>query len=155
MAEAKINEQGRDFVQKVMNEVGAENAVQLAEMLYGPNVTITEVRRVGRWASGRGGAPNMQGTLDLLRLAGRLVEPSEKKSASRRSLDDEALRRVLWDLAELQERQDELLFGLLDREIARRAPQRPAERKTKKATAEPTLPQLSRAASAQGRKPRG
>jgi hypothetical protein len=74
MPPRKINLQGKAFVAEVMEAVGAKDGVDLANRLYGSKLDPNRQRRVNAWISGET-APNMQGTLDLLRLAGRLKEP--------------------------------------------------------------------------------
>jgi hypothetical protein len=128
----KVNQKGKAFIAEVMRRVGAENGPQLAKMLYGGRVTLTQQRRVSAWMAGEG-APNMQSTLDLLKLAGLLIEDAGPVSRQARVLDDASVANAIEELAELLARQRVVLERLLRHEDEREQSQ-PAAAIQKKQT---------------------
>lgn len=67
------NPEGAAFLDLVMKKVGADNPTDLSKMLGEPWTSRDQQRRLYKWAGGES-APNFQGTIALLRLAGMLNE---------------------------------------------------------------------------------
>jgi hypothetical protein len=65
--------EGAHFVREVMRIIGAERPADLVRMLGGKWLERDQERKVYKWHRGES-APNFQGTVALLNLAGLLVE---------------------------------------------------------------------------------
>jgi hypothetical protein len=90
--EGAKNPEGARFVREVMRLVGAPRPADLVRMLGGRWLERDQQRKVYKWHSGES-APNFDGTVALLSLAGLLVE-DPTPTLAKISRRDEVLERL-------------------------------------------------------------
>lgn len=97
------NPNGAAFVADIMRRVEAKNATELAAKLGDPWTRPNPLRKLYKWSRGEQ-APNFEGTLALLRVAGLLRENGAAIPHQAQHSADDLLDKALEEIGAVLER---------------------------------------------------